>query len=332
MAEITFEYLALALESVRGTAVTPPTHYANLLGTITPRTSRYRPNESRGTLARSHRSKLVRRWADWQGGGPLDVDLLPVFLNMIAKPVTSPSTPAGATDSRLWEFVPTMTADDLKMATMYWGDPNVQIWQGAFGFCNQLTISNDASGQDGATMQLNGMTQFPAKVSAPTMPMPSQIAGELIAGVNMQLWLDTSSAIGTTEVTGRVVSAVHSLPGGVTPKFIAAGPTADLTYSRIGRGKRQMTTTVVFELLDTTQYDIFAADSTVKLRVRHNGPQIETGFYYYAEVDTYGKLDLTDWGELEGTNRTMTLQVMSEYDATLGADWRAAVQNQRASL
>lgn len=330
MAEITFEYLALALEATRGTAVTPPTHYANLLGTITPRTGRYRPDESRGTLARSHRSKLTRKWAEWQGQGPLDVDLLPVFLNMIAKSVTSPSTPVGATLSRLWEFVPNMTADDLKMATMYWGDPNVQIFQGAFGYANQLAINGDGSSEDGATMQLSGMTQFPSKVSAPTLP--SQITGELISGINMQLWLDTSSAIGTTEVTGRVVSANHSLPGGIAPKFIAAGPTADLTYTRIGRAKRQLTTTVVLELLDTTQYDIFAADSTVKLRVRHNGPLIEAGFYYYVEADTYGKLDLTDWGELEGTNRTLTLQVLSEYDATLGADWRMAVQNQRTAL
>lgn len=409
MAEITFEYLALALEAPRGVPIATPTHYANVMGTIVPRKGRYRPSESDGTLERSSRSKVVRKWGEMNGSGPLDVDLLPVFLNMIAKGgVNSPSTPAGASSSRLWEFVPTVNADDLKTASEFWGDPNVQIWRGAYGFLNQLVINDDGSSEDGATMQLSGMTQWPlsqgevtditqANPGVVTSPghglvngdqvtfsdvggmtevngntytvanktddtfelsstnttgftaytsggkwhlaapsLPAQTTGELIAGVNMQMWLDTSSAIGTTEIAGRLVKASHTIPGGITPKFIAAGPTASLSYTRTGRAKRQITTIVDLELLDMAQYDIFEDDATVKLRVRHNGPAIETvsgtTFYYYVEVDTYGKLDLTDWGELEGTNRTLTLQVLSEKDNTLGASWRVAVQNARTSL
>jgi len=81
-----------------------------------------------------------------------------------------------------------------------------------------------------------------------------------------------------------------------------------------------------------TQYKLFENGTNCKLRIRHNGDLIETGFYHYVEVDTYGPLNFTDWGELEGTNRTLTLEVQSLYDATLGADFSVKVQNDRTAL
>lgn len=405
MAELAFEYLALALEAARGTAVTPPTHYANLTGWIKPQVEMYEPDESRGTLEEMYRSIRVREWGIWQGEGAADVDILPVFLNMAVEGnVTSPSTPGGATLSRLWEFVPNITADDLETASLYWGDPNVQVWRGAFGYAEELKITADASKPEGVKMSVKGMTQFPLYMAAITgisnaatgvvtspghglvagdsvtisgvagMPevngntytvgtttattfqlsatnttgfgtytsggkwvlesptLPAQILGQLLAAQNMQLWLDTSSAIGTTEITGRVVSGEHTIPTGFVKKHIAVGPTGGKTYTRVGRDKRRINTVVVFELLDTAQYDLFQNESLVKMRCRYNGPLIETGFYYYIEVDTYGKLVFSDWGDLEGVNRTVQFEVNSMLDTTLGASFRVAVQNTRATL
>lgn len=405
MSELTFEVLALALEPTRGSAVATPTHYANMKGMIKPAFERYYPEESRGTLAEFHRSKLVKRWGEWEGEGPLDVDVMPVFFNMMVKGnVTTPTTPGGATLSRLWSFVPTMTSDDIESATTWWGDPNVQLWKGIYSMIDEMTISNDASSSDGATFSANGQCRHPLyrraitavtqanpgvvtsaghrlvngdqvtisgvggmtqlngntytvasattdtfalsatdtaafgayttggvwKLAAPTFP--AQTAGPLITGLQMQLWIDVAAAIGTTEITGRVVSAEHVIPNNLAYKFLAAGPASDLSYTRVGRGKRSIKTTVVVELLDTAQYDLFEDDSIVKMRVRHNGPAIETGFYNYVEVDTYGHMDVTDWGEFESINRTVTLEVTSEYDATLTADFRVAVQNDNATL
>ena len=80
------------------------------------------------------------------------------------------------------------------------------------------------------------------------------------------------------------------------------------------------------------RYKLFNQGTVCKLRIRHNGDLIETGFYHYVEVDTYGPLNFTDWGELEGTNRTLTLEMQSQSDATLGADFSVKVQNDRATL
>lgn len=410
MAEIPFEALLVGLESTRGTAI-DPTHYLNAVGTLIPRKERYRPAEQRGTLVQSYRSKKIREWGEFSAEGALDTYTLPVILEMVVKGSVSPTTPGGGTNSRLRQYVPTITSDDLLTGTFYWGDRNVQMFRGAYGHVQELTISNDASGTDGAMMSISGITKGPtydefaisaataanpvvvtlpsghaievgakvyisdvagmvelndtfylvAATSATTITLdeldgtnldgsgftaytsggtvrvvapnfPSFLESPLIVGADMQVWLDTSSAIGTTAITGRVVSAEHVIPVGWVQKYLANGPASAATFTRIARAARQITTRVTMELLDLDQYALFNDDETVKLRVRHNGDLIEGSLYHYVEVDTYGPLHMTDWGELEGVNRTITFEVMSEYDSTLGADFRVAVQNDRASL
>ena len=140
--EITFEYLLAAIEATRGTAVDPPTIYLNLAGLITPQQSRYRPDESRGRLAKHNRSKVVRKWSEWEGEGPADVFTMPFIANMAVKGnVTTPTTPGGATNARLWTFAPTMDADDLETATLYSGDPTVQAFQAPFATVDDFTLA-----------------------------------------------------------------------------------------------------------------------------------------------------------------------------------------------
>jgi hypothetical protein len=334
MAEVWAEYMAAALEATRGTAVTPPTHYANLQGMMSPTEEWYRPSESRGTLEQSYRSKKVRAGTEWSLEGGLDLSLAPFLLNMVVKGnVTAPTTPTNGILTRLWSFVPTITSDDLESATFYFGDPNEQIFQAAYAMAQEMTITSDPSGTDGVTMSINGIAQPWTTVSPPTMP--AQIVGDLVTPSEIQLWLDTSSAIGTTEVTGRVVSASHTIPTGITVKHLGKGPGSNLGFTRTGRTKRQITTTFVVEFDTLTEYNYWLNQTVVKCRIRHNGPQIEAvtpTYYQYLEVDTYGPLSSFAWAELEGSNRTLGFTILSEYDATLGASFRVAVQNTRTAL
>lgn len=336
MAEIPFESMAMAIEATPGTPIAAPTSYMNLFGTLDPTIEYYEPEESSGLLALRMRTKQVRKYGQWNANGPLDPNTLIEFLQLIAKGgANTPTQPTNGVLTYDWDYTPTMDSDDLDFATIFFGDPNMtHIFQGSYGWIDQMTIASDASGVDGATLALTGMTQFPVKLTPPTYP--TQAFAPLIAGINMELYLDTSSPIGTTAVTGRVVSAQHVLTSGISAKYIAAGQTADITYSRHGRGKRGMVTTVVMEVPDWTQYDIAVLSDTVaKLRVVHNGALIESvtpDYYYHIMVDTYGQLRFTGWGELEGTNRTATFEVHSEYDATLGADWRIEVRNTASAL
>lgn len=331
MAEIAFEYLALALESTPGTPVSPPTHYANVMGVLTPMDEKYKPEESSGMRVRNLRKKTTRRWAEFDGDGPLDNYVLPVFADILVRTGVT-GVQQAATAAYLWEYVPAMTSAGKSTGTWAFGDPNLtQVFQGAYGSINELTITNDASSTDGATVSINGITQKETLIAGPTMP--SQIFGPLFTGVNMQVWLDTDLAIGTTELTDRVISATHTFTEQIVPKYLAAGPTADVTYTKLGYGKQKLlTTTVTLELPDYAQYTIFDEAKVAKLRVRHNGPLIESTYYHYVEVDSYGPLESPEWGDYEGVNRTITFTVESQYDATLGADFRLAIMNDRSTL
>jgi hypothetical protein len=340
-AETVFEYLALALETTKGTAVTPPTAYLPFSGTIKPIRTKYDTRDSNGTLAGITRSKTTTAGAEWSGEGAVDPNYAPLLLNLIVKAVTTPSTPTNGVLTRLWTFAPTMTSDDLKSATFYFGDPNVQIFQSAYCMAEEMSISADASGEDAATWSLNGFGRFPTRVAAPTMP--AQSVGGLVMPAAMQCWIDTSSAIGTTEVTGRFISCDLTIPTGVVQKRYAGGPTGGLNFTKHGRGARSATAAITVELNDISigagkEYLLWEADTQVKMRIRLNGSLIESvtpDYYEYVQLDILGPLRSFDWGVVADTNRTMSFEIMSEYNtyaAAAGYDWAMAVQNQKTTL
>lgn len=327
--EIAFEQLLVALETTRGTAITTPTHLLNLKGIITPKKPPYRPKESRGTLVKNYRAKVVKQWAEWQGDGDADPNVLPVLFNMAIKPNTSPTIPGGTTP-RLWTFTRSISADDLKTGTLWSGDPNIQRFRAAFGTIDEIVLKNDASADDGVLMvTVKGHANFPSKV---TVAAPAAIAGDVLPGQQMDVYLDTSSAIGTTAINNRVISVEHTIPTGIDPyKWLNAGASASFDYVGFGRKEFAAKTKITMEVPDMAQYDNWAAADTVKLRVRHSGAVIETTFHNYVEFDIYGPLDELEWGE-NGGNRTVTFMVESQYDTTLGADFSVKVQNARTAL
>lgn len=333
MAELAFESLLLALEATRGTAVDPPTHYLNMAGTITPKQGRYRPDESRGTLEANYRSKTVRRWSELAAEGPLDNLMLPVLGHMVIDGSVTPTTPGGGTLTRDWTLLPTITADDIKSATMWFGDPNVQSFQSKWMMLDELVITSDNAGMDGIRASVKGQGHFPVK-DAPNS-LPAQLIGPLFTPGESELWLDTSSAIGTTAVAARFIATTITIPTGVTYKWHASGAGSTLNHTGTGRTKRFATLRMTFELLDSAQYDLFAdsnGDTVVKARVRFNGPIIEGALRHQVTYDTYGPADMTGWGVHQQSNRTIELEIQSELDATLGASFQLVVRNNRAAL
>jgi hypothetical protein len=456
MAELAFEQLLAAREVVRGTKIDPPTHCLNLVGTLRPVQSRYRPNESRGTLAETYRVKRLRQGGEWSGEGPADVYTLPLIGQWIIKgdvtaggimalpwaPVTveavnnlllptgwnghyymctdygsaphktgatEPTWPTGVggtvTDGDLtwteqglaatiwtaitahavgdlalavaanghyykctnygavphqtgvseptwptssggtvadgdltwteqgaigvfqYVFRPTMTADDLETATLYWGDPNVQYFQADYCCGDELVLGADVGGTDGCRMTVKGQCHLPAKETPDSVP--AMLDAPLLAPSDLELWIDTTSPIGTTAVTGRVISVEERIPSGKTYKYLATGPTGTQEFAGTGRNKRHVELKLVLELVDTTQYDLWVAATILKTRLRLNGAEIATGYRYYINSDLYGPFEALDWGEYEGSNRTVQLTILSQYDTTIGRDFSLTVQNDR---
>lgn len=334
MAETGFEYLGITIEAVKGTPSATPTHFMNMVGMVTPRRATYEPDEARGLLAPYVRTKGVRNWGEWTAQGPIDVDVMPYLLNGNVDIVAAPSIPGGGVNARLWEFIPDLDSDTLEAFTLFFGDPNTKIFRSAYGLLQEMRIFGDASSMDAPSVSVKGVVNTPVQMVVPPA-LPAQTYSTLFSPLDMLLWMDTgATAIGTTAITGRVVSAECVLTTDIQPKFVAIGPAAaNKTYTRHGRGKKwQCVTRLVFELRDMTQYDLMVAETVTKMRVRFNGALIEGVLYDYVEVDNYGPLRMVDWGVLSGTNRTLQLEIRSQYDATLTAGFRVAVQNDNVAL
>ena len=335
--KIYLETFQAALEATRGTGIAAPTHiFPMISGTLTPKIAEFKPIESAGIMTKQFRHTVTRNWGEFELEVPADTAYMPFLLNALVVPLTSPATPAGATLARLWAHVPNQTADNIKTLTAWFGDTNVQMWLSDFAVMESISFTNDASSEEGATVSLNGYGNFPSKVASPT-PAARITAGKLLPGMAMSLFLDTSSAIGTTAITGRLISATHDLGTGVGSgelKFLAQGEATTFDYSAISRNAEavQLVTTITMEVIDMAQYDLFVANTDVKCRVRHNGALIESGFYHYIEFDTYGPLRELEWGEHATGNRTVTFTIESQYDATLAAPFRVAVQSIQTAL
>jgi hypothetical protein len=182
-------------------------------------------------------------------------------------------------------------------------------------------------------MSATGQSRYPSTIAAPALP--SQLVPPLFAPSDMELWLDTSSAIGTTAITGRFISCELTIPTGVTYKWFASGPAGGLNFQAVGREKSHPEMKFVFEFNDLNQYNLYnnnSGDTVVKSRVQFNGPIIETTNRHYVQCDVYGPFDALAWGENAGSNRTLELTIMGEYDATLGSDLRVVVQNNSGTL
>lgn len=332
--EIFREYFALALEATRGTAIANPTHITPLMATLTPAWELAEPQESRGTRARSYRTIRTQESGTFEGEGPLDTYILPVLLNMAVAPVTSPTTPTNGVLTRLWTFTPNLTADTIKSATAWWGDPDVQVYRSVFALLTELGIEADASGTDEARLTVSGIAHYPTEVADPTLP--AQLVSPLIAPGRQQLWIDApGGTIGTTAITGRVLGGSVTIPTGATPKWMAVGPTGDLNFVTIGRDYTQIEVSLRFELPDTTQMDQFLEEDVLKFRWRLNGPLIESvtpDYYHYVEFDFYAPAAEISWGDNQGTNRVAEVTFRSQYNTTAGTDFVIRVQNDRTTL
>lgn len=336
--ELAFEQFLIALEATRLTAESSPTHLITAGGKIKPTKTVRKAKEARGTLALNYRGVVTAKGGEWETmSEEADLNTLLAWLNVFVAPVTTPTTPASGVLTRDWAFVRSITSDNRKTFTGWFGDANIQVFRHDGCFGTELTLAADATADDGVlTFKAKGSAGPATKVSDPTVP--AAIAGVLIPAATLQCFMDTSSAIGTTEITGRVLSAEHTIRTGMVAKRWGAGPTATLGHTGVGvQAVSAITTKIRMEVPDMTQFDGWAANTSYKTRMVYNGAAIETvsgpiTYYNSLTVDTYGPIEVLDLGENAGSNRVYELTIEGYVDSTLASDLRVMVRCERTTL
>lgn len=335
-AETALEIGWLAEEVTHGTAVTTPTKRARKGGILVPKVTTAQGAEA-GTLSAVKRKVRVKKWSEWDTDeNTFDVNMFPFWARKFLNgSVSSPSTPDGATLSRLWEFARTLTSDNLKSSTITAGDPNFQLWQAAYAMVDEAVFAADASSEDAVTEHYSGTAQFPTEVATPAAP--SAVDFPMLIPSLADLYIDagTSATIGSTAVAGQLLSAELTVPTGVTYKYLAKGADGDLSFAATGRTATSPHLAMSIHLSDLTQYDHWAAGDYLKIRVRLNGEAdgIESGFNYFLEFDIFGVLDDDfDWGDTADSNRTIEIALTGQEDSTAATDLIMRCQNKLTTV
>ncbi len=202
---------------------------------------------------------------------------------------------------------------------------------------NSYTVANptansfELDGEDGSAFGTLTVSDEAYWVLDPPT-FPAQDLGDVISPLDIQVWIDSTSNIGTTAVTGKVVRVSHTIPTGLTPKFIPSGPGGGRTISRVDPGKVSPSMSLAMEV-SPAHYNLFSAGKLTKVRVRYNGPVIEGSLYYYVQADLVGYLEELSMDELEGVNRLYAFTMYGVKHSELGnSDIKLVVQNTKTAL
>lgn len=353
MSELAFERMVVAKETGgRGVVITDPAtvvgsttkgYGLNMAGTMVPYQTYKESNGQFGILEDITSEVAVERGATFGAEGDLDLyNFKRIIAPMAVRGGTvTATTPSASGLTKLYAYNPNVTADDLDSATIWWGDPNVEMDRGAYGMLDNVELTS-AIGGDLMRCKIDGHTQFPA-LCVPSSPgtgevlipaLPGVIVGPLLVPGSMVLYVDPASAVVPTRIQGRAISVSHKIPTGVTYKRHDQGPSGNLSYDKTGRLPRHIDTTIVWELEDPTQRRQWQAGTDLKVRVVYYGPLIENAapsgggsavnWYQYLEVTTWGKWKDLNFADYMGSNRTMAFTIRSKYQSG-GNSWSMVI-------
>ncbi len=214
-----------------------------------------------GSYATAHRAYPGQETTEIDFTAPLTYDRGPDFGNLF---INTLATGTGTGLTRTWTFTPSDTTDGLKGYTFEYGGtnmPSAYTLNGCVG--KSLSISIKPNMPWELKVTVIGLSTASGSLTS-ALALPSTLAGDDVLWSQTKVYFDTSSAFGTTQQVGRIVSADVTLTNGIDTRYTLDGVN---TPYRTALGKeRVIEATIVAEYDSQTQYT--AAASTTAQRVR----------------------------------------------------------------
>lgn len=187
-------------------------------------------------------------------------------------------TPTGtATTGYTWTYAPDTTSDLLSTSTVEAGDDTVAM-QGSFftvdtaDFVMPLDDALSASlGAFVADWLPQNSSDTPSSFAGFTGSLAERTV-ESAVGWQQRLYIDpTGAAVGTTQVVGRFKTAAFAIHNQNKRKYFGD---AGVVFTKLGRGRRQVSGTITLEAVDTHQYALFANNTSQAIRLQLIGSAI----------------------------------------------------------
>lgn len=326
MAVIPLQSARAALETTRGTAVTPTRILYFDEATHSQDVATIRPYERRNSFAEAFRSYAGIERNGLQLGGALTFNDLLWLANLHVKAVAS-GTGAGA--DKTWTFSPTLTSDDLKSATIQFGyadgiGATAPAWslEGCLG--NELTLDwtkDSAVRFRSDIMTAEGATQ----ISAFTGSLSDRDTVNAL-GTNTAIYVD-SSTIGST-ADSDLLDASFTLTNGF--KYLDTLNATATAKELIRTEPRSWSLTMTRYYRNDTELDAYVAKTVRKIRLRTTGPSLGAS-NYKIDLDLYGVWTGYQKAEVDGMG-VERFTLSPQYDSTATNDMSLVVVSSEASI
>lgn len=326
MALLTLQSARAALESVRGTNLTPTRLLYFDEGSHDQAVATIRPAERRNSYFEGFRSYpgIERNTLRFAGAATFD-DLI-WYGNTHIKAVSS-GTGAGA--DKTWTFVPTAATDDIKSATVQFGyadgiGATAPAWElgGCLGEELTLTWAKGSTLRYASSlMTAEGASQ----ISAFTGSLSDRSTVDAL-GTATSVYIDAST-IGST-ADGDILEASWVLTNGwvYLDTLNGTNTAKELLRPRPRTWRLQLTR----YYRNDTELDAYVAKTLRKIRLRSLGPALG-GSNYSATLDVYGIPDAYEKAEADGIG-VERLTLLPQYDTTATTDFSLTVVNATASI
>lgn len=327
MALEVFQSGRAALESTRGTDLTPTRIIYFESATEEQTVATIRPMEHRGQYSPVYSAAAGPESNVLGFQGRMSYDDAIWWLNLFAKGVAS-GTGAGA--DKTWTFLPSQTTDDVKTATIQlaYSDTIATApgykYNGCFGQSFGLHFEKN---DDGAIL-FNAalLVQKPAtSLTAFTGSLTDRTTIPISANTT-QVYID-SSTIGST-ADPKVISVDWTVNLAPTPLYTLDGTTAPQAMYR--PTYRTWTATIVRQYNAGAERGYYADKTIRKVRVKSVGGALG-GSNYSFQMDLYGVWTARRTASVDGII-TEELQLDPVYDVTSTSDHNFVVVNATASI
>lgn len=275
---LAFQRLQASIETVaRGTVVAAMTRWLPVLqnGGISVTYSREREDvpEQLRSFQGDRDTQILAESVTFVIESRLAFEEVPWWLSLVLKGgaatrigTTTGSTPPGYT----YTITPTDTTDDLDTFSFKHGD-GATAYSYKRGVINTMTIrcNPNAGGEASWRITLEGMALF---IGTTTFDAPADITRTMVPSLGSKLYLDTASAIGTTQITNLVRNFSITVNNNIEEKrFIDSGVAA---HTDFGRGLQRVTGDFTMEHTADTYFALHRANTNTKLRFESTGANI----------------------------------------------------------
>lgn len=237
-----------------------------------------------------------------------------------------------------YEFIPSLSVDDLETATFEVGDPgNKYVLTQAL--INSWTVRLDGDSTDEPAWMFEA--EYLARDLAPIANFTAAIAAhdrEAIIAPGTKVYIDDGGGtLGTTQITGKVINA--SITGN-NAAHLKGFLEDEGSYGAdsAGRGERVFDAQITMEFENDDEFANYRSDVPVErlIRIKREGSVVHDGgagpdVRKSAELDIAGYWSSWSPGDREG-NKIMTLGLAAYFDSVLGYDFAARVVNDLVTL